>query len=151
MDLYDDHVVTCKHGPHTIHCHDRMSYVQNIIANEAGLKSHLEKIGLIVGRKDCHVDALFPMFCAGQDVYLDFMITHSLQPTFIDCAMGKSLVATKATVANKHSDDDEKCCRNGLCLIAMAWETFGDSALETRIMIHKITIRHVDKHNRSRG
>jgi hypothetical protein len=43
--------MTCKHGPHTIHRHDHMSYVQNIVANEAGLKSCLEKIGLIAGRK----------------------------------------------------------------------------------------------------
>jgi hypothetical protein len=27
MDPYDDHAVTCKHGPHTIRCHDRMPYV----------------------------------------------------------------------------------------------------------------------------
>jgi hypothetical protein len=33
----------------------------------------------------------------------------------------------------------------------MAWETFGSSAPETRIMIRKIAIRHVDKHNRPRG
>jgi hypothetical protein len=36
-------------------------------------------------------------------------------------------------------------------LIALAWETFGGSALETRIMIRKITIRHADKHNHPRG
>jgi hypothetical protein len=29
----------------------------------------------------------------------------------------------------------------------MAWETFGGSVPETRIMIHKIAIRHADKHN----
>jgi hypothetical protein len=29
----------------------------------------------------------------------------------------------------------------------MAWETFDDSAPETRIMICKIAIRHADKHN----
>jgi hypothetical protein len=51
MDPYGDHAVTCKHGPHTIRRHDRMPYVQNIITNEVGLKSHLEKTGLIVGRK----------------------------------------------------------------------------------------------------
>jgi hypothetical protein len=33
----------------------------------------------------------------------------------------------------------------------MAWETFSGFALETRIMIRKITIRHVDKQNRIRG
>jgi hypothetical protein len=33
----------------------------------------------------------------------------------------------------------------------MAWETFGSSALETRIMIRKIAIHHADKHNRPRG
>jgi hypothetical protein len=33
----------------------------------------------------------------------------------------------------------------------MAWEMFGGSAPETRIMIRKITICHVDKHNRPRG
>ncbi len=33
----------------------------------------------------------------------------------------------------------------------MAWETFSNSAPETRIMIRKITIRHVDKHNRPQG
>jgi hypothetical protein len=57
----------------------------------------------------------------------------------------------KATAAKKHYDDDEKCRRNGLCLIAMAWETFSDSAPDTRIMIHKIAIRHTDKHNGPRG
>jgi hypothetical protein len=41
--------------------------------------------------------------------------------------VGKSLVAAKATAAKKHSNNDEKCCRNGLRLIAMAWETFGGS------------------------
>jgi hypothetical protein len=51
----------------------------------------------------------------------------------------------------KHSDDNEKCCRNGLRLIAMAWETFDGSAPETRIMIRKIAIRHADKHNQPRG
>jgi hypothetical protein len=63
--------------------------------------------------------------------------------------VGKSLVAAKAAAAKKYSD--EKCRRNGLRLIAMAWETFGDSAHETRIMIHKIAIRHADKHNQPRG
>jgi hypothetical protein len=29
----------------------------------------------------------------------------------------------------------------------MAWETFGGSAPETRIMIRKIAIHHTDKHN----
>jgi len=29
----------------------------------------------------------------------------------------------------------------------MAWETFGGFALETRIMIRKIAIRHADEHN----
>jgi hypothetical protein len=33
----------------------------------------------------------------------------------------------------------------------MAWETFGGSAPETRIMIRKIAIRHANKHNRPRG
>jgi hypothetical protein len=79
------------------------------------------------------------------------VITHPLQPTFIDRAVRKSLVAAKAAAAKKHSDDDEKCCRNGLRLIAMAWETFGGSAPETRIMIRKIAIRHANKHNRPRG
>jgi hypothetical protein len=64
MDPYDDHVVTCKHGSHIIRRHDRMPYVQNIIANEASLKSRLEKTGLIVGRKDRSADVLLPMFCA---------------------------------------------------------------------------------------
>jgi hypothetical protein len=27
MDLYGDHTVTCKHRPHTIRRHDRMTYV----------------------------------------------------------------------------------------------------------------------------
>jgi hypothetical protein len=53
--------------------------------------------------------------------------------------------------AKKHFDDEEKCRHNGLCMIAMAWETFSNSAPETRIMIRKITIRHVDKHNRPQG
>ncbi len=52
-----DHVVTCRHEPHTIRGHDKMQYVQNIITNEAGLKSHLEKTGLIVSSKDRPVDA----------------------------------------------------------------------------------------------
>jgi hypothetical protein len=30
-------------------------------------------------------------------------------------------------------------------------ETFSGSTPETHIMIHKITIRHADKHNRPRG
>jgi hypothetical protein len=48
-----------------------MLYVQNIIANEAGLKSCLEKTGLIAGRKDFRADVLLPMFCASQDACLD--------------------------------------------------------------------------------
>jgi hypothetical protein len=79
------------------------------------------------------------------------MITHPLKPTFIDRAAGKSLVGAKAAAAKKHSDDDEKCRYNGLCLIAMAWETFGGSTPETHIMIRKIAIRHTDKHNQPRG
>jgi hypothetical protein len=81
MDPYGDHTVTCKHGPHIIRCHDRMPYVQNIIANEAGLKSRLEKTGLIAGRKDRPADVMLPTFCAGQDTCLDSVITHPLQPT----------------------------------------------------------------------
>jgi DNA invertase Pin-like site-specific DNA recombinase len=77
------------------------------------------------------------------------VITHPLQPTFIDRVAGKSLVAAKATVAKKHSND-EKCRRNGLRLITMAWETFDGSAPETRIMIRKIAIRHTEKHNHPR-
>jgi hypothetical protein len=46
---------------------------------------------------------------------------------------------------------DEKCRRNGLRLIAMAWETFGGTTPKTRITIRKITICHADKHNRPRG
>jgi hypothetical protein len=60
------------------------------------------------------------MFCTSQDACLDSVITHPLQPTFIDRAVGKSLVAAKAIVAKKHSNDNEKCHRNGLRLIAMA-------------------------------
>ncbi len=120
MDPYGDHAMTYKHIPHTICCHDRMPYVQNIIANETGLKSCLEKTGLIVSRKDRPSDVLLPMFCVGQDAYLDFVITHMLQPTFIDCAAGKSLVATKVAAAKKHSNDNKKCCRNGLRMIVMA-------------------------------
>jgi hypothetical protein len=41
-----------------------------------------------------------------------------------------------------------KCRRNGLRMIIMAWETFDDFALEMRIMIRKIAIRHANKHNR---
>jgi hypothetical protein len=78
MDLYGNHAVSYKHGPHTIRRHDRMQYVQNIIANEANLKSHLEKIGLIASRKDHLADVLLPMFCAGQDACLDSVITHPL-------------------------------------------------------------------------
>jgi hypothetical protein len=33
----------------------------------------------------------------------------------------------------------------------MAWETFGGSAPETRIVIRKIAIRHADKHNWPQG
>jgi hypothetical protein len=91
------------------------------------------------------------MFCVSQDICLDSVITHPLQPTFIDHAVGKSLVVAKAATAKKHSDDDEKCRRNGLRLIAMVWETFGDFAPETRILIRKIAIRHADKHNRPQG
>ncbi len=119
MDPYGDHVVTCKHGPHTIRRHDRMSYVQNIIANEAGLKFRLEKAGLIADRKDRPDDVLLPMFCTGQDACLDSVITHSLQPTFIDRMAGKSIVAAKAATTKKHSDDDECRC-NGLRFYAMA-------------------------------
>jgi hypothetical protein len=152
MDPYSDHAMTCKHRPHTICRHDRMSYVQNIKANEAGFKSRLEKTSLIAGRKDYPTDVLFPMVCAGQDAYLDSVITHPLQPTFIDHAARKSLVVTKAAAAaKKHSNDNEKCRCNGLRLIAMAWETFGGSVPEMRIMIRKIAIRHADKHNRPRG
>jgi hypothetical protein len=35
MDLYDDHAVTCKHGPHIICRHDRMPYMHTILANQA--------------------------------------------------------------------------------------------------------------------
>ncbi len=80
MNPFDDHAVTCKHGLHTIRHHDRMSYVQNIIANEAGLKSHLKKTGVIAGHKDRPVDVLLPMFYIDQDAYLDFVITHSCSP-----------------------------------------------------------------------
>jgi hypothetical protein len=65
MDMYDDHAVTYRHGSHTIRRHDRMLYVQNIIANEASLKFDLEKTGLIAGRKDRPDDVLLPMFCSG--------------------------------------------------------------------------------------
>jgi hypothetical protein len=147
MDSYGDHVVTYKRGPHIICHHDRMPYVQNIIANEASLKSRLEKTSLIAGRKDRPVDVLLLMFCAGQDTCLDFVITHPVQPTFIDRVAGKSLVAAKAAAAKKHSNDDKKCRCNGLRLIAMAWETFSGFALETRIMIRKIAIRHAGKRN----
>jgi hypothetical protein len=75
------------------------------------------------------------------------VITHPLQPTFIERAAGKSLVVAKAATAKKHSDDDEKCRRNGLHLITMAWEMFGGSAPKTHIMICKIAICHADKHN----
>jgi hypothetical protein len=71
--------------------------VQNIIAIEADLKSHLEKIGMIAGRKDRPVDILLPMFYVDQDPYLDSMITHPLQPTFIDRAAGKSLSQPRNT------------------------------------------------------
>jgi hypothetical protein len=67
MDLYRDHAVTCKHRPHTIHRHDRMPYVQKIIANEASFESRLEKTetGLIAGCKDRLADVLLPLFCTG--------------------------------------------------------------------------------------
>ncbi len=79
------------------------------------------------------------------------MITHPLQPTFIDCAVGKSLVAAKAAIAKKHSDNDKKCLCNGLRMIVMAWETFDGSAPKTCIMIRKIAIWHANKHNRPQG
>ncbi len=66
------------------------------------------------------------------------MITHPLQPTFIDRAAEKSLVAAKVTATKKHSDDNEKCRCNGLRLIAMAWETFSGSVPEMHIMIRKM-------------
>ncbi len=91
-----------------------MPYVQNIIANEAGFKSRLKKTGLIADRKDRPADVLLLMFCASQDTCLDSMITHPLQPTFIDHAVGKSLVVAKAVASKKHSDDDEKCRCNVL-------------------------------------
>jgi hypothetical protein len=78
MDTYGDHAVTYKHRPHTICRHDRMSYMQNIIANEAGLKSRLEKTSLIASRKDRPTNVLLPMFYAGEDACLDFVITHPL-------------------------------------------------------------------------
>jgi hypothetical protein len=130
-----------------------MPYVQNIITNEAGLKFCLEKTGLIIGHKDRPVDILLPMFCVGQDACLDSGITHKLQPTFIDRAPRKNppfplqILVTKATTAKKHSNDDEKCCHNGMRMIIMAWETFGGSASETRIMIRKIAIHHANKQN----
>jgi hypothetical protein len=58
------------------------------------------------------------------------------------------LVTVKVIVAKKHSDNGKKCWCNGLHLITMAWETFGSSTPKTHIMIRKIAIRHVDKHNR---
>jgi hypothetical protein len=42
-----------------------MSYVQNIIANEASLKSCFEKTGLIVGCKDRPADVLLLIFYTG--------------------------------------------------------------------------------------
>jgi hypothetical protein len=44
-----------------------------------------------------------------------------------------------------------KCRCNGLRLIVMVWETFGGFAPKTHIMIRKITIRYVDKHNQPQG
>jgi hypothetical protein len=78
MDLYDDHAMICKHGPHIIRRHDRMSYMKNIITNEASLKSRLKKTGLIVGYKDRPADVMLLTFCAGQDTCLDSVITHPL-------------------------------------------------------------------------
>jgi hypothetical protein len=125
--------------------------MENIIANEVGLKSRLEKTGLIVGPKDRPADIVLPMFCACQNACLYFVITHPLQPTFIDRVVGKSLVVAKPTAAKKHSDNDKKCRHNGLRLIAMAKGMFGGFAPETRIMIRKIAIHHVDKRNWPRG
>jgi hypothetical protein len=65
-------------GPHTIRRHDRMSYVQNIVTNEAGFKPRLKKTGLIAGRKGRPAEVLLPMFCVGQDACLDSVITHPL-------------------------------------------------------------------------
>ncbi|CAK9193849.1 unnamed protein product [Sphagnum troendelagicum] len=90
MDLYSDHTVTYKHRPHTIRRHDRMPYVQNIITNEASFKFCLEKTDLIASRKDRPADILLLMFYAGQDAWVDSMITHPLQPTFIDRVAKKS-------------------------------------------------------------
>jgi hypothetical protein len=149
MDPYGDHAVTCKHGPHTIRRHDRMLYVENIIANEAGLKSRLEKTSLIVDRKDHPVDVLLLMFCIGQDAYLDSVITHPLQLTFIGPSGRKESGRCQGCCRQGTlRDDDEKCRRNGMRFIAMAWETFVGSTPEMRIMIRKIAIHHVDNHNR---
>jgi hypothetical protein len=90
------------------------------------------------------------MVCVGQDTCLDCVITHPLQPTFIDRATRKSLVVAKATAVKKHFNDDEKCRRNDLRMIIMAWEMFDDFAHKTCIMIRKIAIHHVDKHSRPR-
>ncbi len=60
------------------------------------------------------------------------------------------MVAVKAAVVKEHSNDDEKCRCNGLRMIVMVWETFDGSVLEMHIMIRKIVIRHVDKHNQPR-
>jgi hypothetical protein len=101
MDPYGDHAVTYKHGLHTICRHDHMPYMENIIANEAGFESRFEKTNLIAGCKDRPADVLLSMFCAGQDACMDSVITHSLQPTFIDRAVGKSLVAAKVVATKK--------------------------------------------------
>jgi hypothetical protein len=106
IDPYGDHAVTYKRGSHIICRHNCMLYVQNIITNEAGLKSRFEKTGLIVGHKDRLANVLLLMFCANQDTCIGSMITHPLQPTFIERAAGKSLVAAKAATTKKHSDDD---------------------------------------------
>jgi hypothetical protein len=98
-----------------------------MIANEAGLKSRLEKTSLIAGRKDHPTNVLHLMFCAGHDACLDSVITHLLQLIFVDRAIGKKLVVAKVAITKKHFDD-EKCRRNDLRMIIMAWETFDGSA-----------------------
>jgi hypothetical protein len=71
MDPYDDHAVTYKHGPLTIHRHDHMPYVQNIITNEVSLKSRLKKTDLIANR------IILPL-------YYHFTLVHTFSEHFLN-------------------------------------------------------------------
>ncbi len=86
---------------------------------------------------------------------IEFSILHAEYPLVeFSIKSGKHSTRILSLVQNQLSlkkIENEKCRCNGLCLIAMVWETFDGFVFETRIMIYKITIRHTDKNNRPRG